>query len=539
MATIANSERVASLNVLYRVPFYPYLIGLFHVLTIYVNNATSIGIINLLRPAIIIMAFIALVQMGLFQFYKDNHRAGFVCLIIFFYLFVYGHAITLIQSTRLFGFTIRDHLLIFITVSLIATFLVSPYFWKKISNKMFITTLFNLITCISLIFPIYKIINYQVSFYNSPLYGWNPPQSENMYENYSVDGVTKPDIYYIILDAYARGDVLREIYDFDNTNFYNFLKGKNFFIAEDSYTNYLLTRLSISSSLNMNYLYNLNPYSVDNYSLDQLKRLIHYSEVRFFLEREGYNIITLDSGMGYTSISESDLYFTKFSQLKDFDALLLSASIFRFVDYFWKFDIPFRTHETHRDRINYTFEKFLEIPAIPGPKFIFVHIISPHPPFIFDENGNYSPPKVPYTEFDGDMFPGTKEDYRDGYLNSILFINSKMEEIIEAILDNSTDPPIIIIQSDHGPRMHMEFSSYNENCVRELAPILNAYHLPDYDTTNLYHSISPVNSFRIIFNHYFSTDFPILEDITYSVRMDRSNRLIELPESDRMSCVYK
>jgi len=73
----------------------------------------------------------------------------------------------------------------------------------------------------------------------------------------SVDLVvpeTLPDIYYIILDRYASASTLKEVYDFDNSEFLNYLSGKGFYVANESRANYTKTRSSLASSLNMDYI---------------------------------------------------------------------------------------------------------------------------------------------------------------------------------------------------------------------------------------------------------------------------------------------
>ena len=47
--------------------------------------------------------------------------------------------------------------------------------------------------------------------------------------------------------------------------------------------------------------------------------------------------------------------------------------------------------------------------------------------------------------------------------------------------------------------------------------ILNAYYLPDIDIGILYPHITPVNSFRVVFNQYFGTDFELLKDKNYFI----------------------
>ena len=45
--------------------------------------------------------------------------------------------------------------------------------------------------------------------------------------------------------------------------------------------------------------------------------------------------------------------------------------------------------------------------------------------------------------------------------------------------------------------------------------ILNAYYFPDGDYTALYDDITPVNTFRVVFNEYFRAGYRLLEDRCY------------------------
>ena len=91
----------------------------------------------------------------------------------------------------------------------------------------------------------------------------------------------KPDIYYIILDAYARADVMQDFYGYDNSHFVEQLTDLGFYVAPCSQSNYAWTGLSLTSSLNMNYLQELY-ISAD--SLPAWK----YSAVRQELKKLGY-----------------------------------------------------------------------------------------------------------------------------------------------------------------------------------------------------------------------------------------------------------
>jgi len=90
-----------------------------------------------------------------------------------------------------------------------------------------------------------------------------------------------------------------------------------------------------------------------------------------------------------------------------------------------------------------------------------------------------------------------------GYTNEVQFINKRMLAIVESIIQNSSSPPIIILQGDTG------------GLADTITNILNAYYLRGEPNEMLYSSVSPVNSFRIIFDTYFGASYELLPDVTY------------------------
>ena len=94
-----------------------------------------------------------------------------------------------------------------------------------------------------------------------------------------------------------------------------------------------------------------------------------------------------------------------------------------------------------------------------------------------------------------------------------------MLEAIDTILANSDTPPIIVIQGDHGPWLQPKAKRMQ---------ILNAYYLPGHND-ELYPTITPVNTFRLVFTDYFGGDYPLLDDISYFSPVPKLYEFSEIP----------
>ncbi len=81
---------------------------------------------------------------------------------------------------------------------------------------------------------------------------------KNELSYHACDSCNKPDIYYIIFDAYASSKQLKDEYGYSNQAIEDFLHNKGFYIAKDSKSNYNYTAFSIGSTLNMNYIKNVD-----------------------------------------------------------------------------------------------------------------------------------------------------------------------------------------------------------------------------------------------------------------------------------------
>lgn len=487
---------------------YPILFALNPILLPLSANISDISI-NEAFPLIIILPIIAISLMALGKkVLKDPNRSGYITFILFIWFFHYNNFKDIIISYLESGTPPNIHLILFPIWTILFIFLISHIIWRRISNPNRLTLLLNLAIGTIVLFSIVRIGIDLIPRYRHPSY-----ITKNIFNDIDHSPDKLPDIYYIILDGYANNQILDEIYKYDNSEFINNLKKFGFQIAGGSTSNYMQTAISLASSLNFEYLTELPTTAPDR---GQLIGLIKNSRTRHFLEKYGYQIIAFSTPYLATDITNADIYLKSQENQKirnNIQSLMLINSIAIIaIENKW-ISIPIMRFKEQQINIDFTINNIPETTNIRGPKFVFAHIIAPHPPFIFDHNGPINPDQY-YILMDGNKFNIPTQEYFHGYTQQISFINSLIIEAIENLLKNAENRPIIIIQADHGPGAYLNFDDESRTCHRERFSILNAYFLPDSNII-IPQDITPVNSFRIIFNNYFDQNLPILDNKSF------------------------
>jgi hypothetical protein len=319
-----------------------------------------------------------------------------------------------------------------------------------------------------------------------------------------------PDIYYIILDRYPSAAVLKEFYDFDNSEFVDYLARRGFYVASQSHANYLCTAQSLASSLNMKHITYLGKEvgeKTDNYI--PTYAMLQDNQIWQFLKSKGYKYIHFGSEWYPTSNNKNaDINFNVFGA-SDFSMLVYKTTMLYPITRLLGIIDPYAQKYK---RVHYQFDKLSLLPSIKEPTFVFAHFLVPHEPYVFDEKGNYLTREE-----------SSRRSDRENFVTQIVFINKKVKALISKLQSDSDPQPIIVVQSDEGPYPQnrkitfngFDWESASNTQIREKMGILNAYYLPDVNQNGLYPSITPVNSFRIIFNLYFGTELKLLPDESY------------------------
>ncbi len=530
------------MNKLKQWPLFPFFLSIFPILSLWASNSASITPWTTYRFIFLTIVAQAIIYL-LFRFiYKNRAKAAILATITSLIFSSYGHIYAYIEDRLIFGLNIGRHrYLILFTVLLIL--LVAWWLAKTKTRLEAIIPAANLIAVIVLMYPLVSILTYQVQSANSRESESASIENETGYLSNlpilspSIDGY-KPDIYYIILDSYTREDILNECFSFDNSEFLNKLEDLGFYIADQSRSNYTITDLSLATSLNINYPTQMGKSAADAADMTILTTWIQNSVVETALKKSGYKVVAFDSGYYSTDWTDAEYYFSTdqginkyLGGINPFESMVLQTSGGIFI-YEIRDVLPgsFKmildsAYIKHRNRILKTLDELGNIPKIDQPTFTFAHILAPHDPFVFGPQGEFVQRKTPFTlNDDPEMTSGFK--YKRGYVDQVEYLNTRIIEVVSSILASSSEQPIIIIQGDHGaPRWITSETGRSD--------ILNAFYLPG-GPGELYATISPVNSFRVIFNSYFGTNLPLLPDEFFFTTHNTIDQLIQLAGDDHI-----
>lgn len=315
----------------------------------------------------------------------------------------------------------------------------------------------------------------------------------------------KPDILYIIFDAYAASSTLRTEFAYDNSPFENELSAKGFYVIPGSRSNYNYTAFSLSSVFHLQYMANADTVNnIHDREYLQALKTVQENPLFPFLTREGYaihNHSLFDIKEHPTTRTRSDkwgireLYdqyniFFKFT--RDLNHQLPGWMTNPVMD-----DRFFVNEQTNR--LNYdslVYQDLLQSVTYPEPRprFIYAHFLTPHPPFHLDSLGQ----PIPENNF----------DIKKGYVHQIARINQFISQLTDTLLKPRTRPLVIILQGDHG------YTTVTDMVLKKerMFPNLQAWYFSTGNYEKLPADLTNVNTFRILLNTWFKKDLPILQN---------------------------
>jgi hypothetical protein len=517
-----------------RSAIYPFLFVIYLVLNPLAYNLDQISPAEALRPLVILLSLTLAGILLLYVFVRDWQHAGYLMFIALVFFFMYGHINRLIQNWLLLQNKELLSMLLLLVWGILLYFLGLRILWGRFGRKEWFTPLFNLILAVALVGPASAA---SIQLFNSSHGSRTLPDTslaEDL-DSQKLDCTNSPDIYFIVLDAYGRSDIIQDFYGVDNGPFLDYLRSKGFYVVDHAYTNYIQTVYSIPAALNFQFI---NPPPPGIEGTDYFSGLVSDNRIMRLLKQCGYQTVAFETGFYFTNHPEVDLFLSTNSKLNEFESVLLEDSPVEYLVDGLNGPVSEDDYQRHRDRVRYTFNQLASLPNMPGPKIVFAHIVSPHPPFVFAANGELVEPPRSFSMNDGSDYEGGLQEYRSGYAGQVQFDNQMLEKVIDALLANTSKPPVIIIQGDHGPGSLLNWHSPRRTCLWERTGILNAYYLPKEGLGRLYPEITPVNSFRVVLNTYFGTNLQMLPNHTYftSHLLDRQEIDITETRDSKRNC---
>jgi Sulfatase len=439
---------------------------------------------------------------------KTNLKAGIYSFITMSYFFGFGAVKDFLDSSpklhKLAAYSIMLPVIFIMLMLLLIYLKKSEKNFKKLNTFLFIAIAANLLL------EIFLFAKNNIS--DAEKQNDLGDASLTISKNYNpCSNCNQPDIFYIIFDEYASSLSLKENFNFNNSDIDDFLSGSNFFVSKLSKSNYCFTSFSLSATFKMDYL-NLPPgyTEADSRDLARGEYTVYNNNVINILEKQGYTIYNNSIFDIKDHPSALGTYFFPLRKMFLNDETLLGRvkrdvgwNINRFLSKKERIKASQKATEEHVSQVlnnfNTAFNYAKQSINNEDPQkkeFFYFHFMIPHDPFIFDSLGNVKY----YTDFGRNL--------KEKYIDQLKYSNKKLKEIVTLIQEKYQKKAVIILQGDHGFKQWPGEPNFWNIAFQNL----NAVYLPDNNYAGFYDGFSSVNTFRLLFNHYFNSGFEILPD---------------------------
>lgn len=317
------------------------------------------------------------------------------------------------------------------------------------------------------------------------------------------DGRPRPNLYVIVLDAYARTDTLRAFFDCDNSAFLRELEQMGFAVGRTPVTGYFLSALSMASMFNMDYVQNLELAAPKSpFDLMPLNRKLDHSLTRKILGGLGYTFVATPVLFPPIECREADVYVKNNLSFDNLLSNFLDTTALRLIS---------AEHGKYRSFVLKNLENIPRLAEGHAPAFVYTHLTLPHPPFVFTAEGEPTGDGRSVSFNDGaDFFRNgqSKEVYAAGYRAQVEFLNRRIPGILRQLLRNDATDPYVILMSDHGPRMlYGDRSKSREELLLTSANLL-AVRAPAGVAVPETALSSPINLMRFVNSQITGESFP-------------------------------
>jgi hypothetical protein len=328
----------------------------------------------------------------------------------------------------------------------------------------------------------------------------------------------RPNVYWFILDEHARTDQLRRWTRSDNSWFGDELADRGFSVSTSSHSSYLMTHLSIPSTLNMEYVYTPGHEYHGEYAMASPIMAGDNAVVDTF-EANGYRFVYAPDGSAewatcgdHESRSCIEPIGGPFAFTESRLNLARSTPV-------GSFELPI-AHNTLTSVLD-------GVDAIDTdqPLFVMAHVMSPHNPFRFAEGCGERAEWVEGHNLTGD-------ERAAAYANDVQCLDRAFVETTDRILADDPDA-VIIVQADHGSRLSFDWMTPYEDSLpsmfNERFSVLNAIRLPERCRNDSIEGLPLVNTYRLVFACLADSEPDLLDERWFFTEFGKLNTIVEVP----------
>lgn len=481
-------------------PVHPLLLAAYPVLFLYGQNLGELEPSDLVGPlaAIVLAALVALI-IGAFLVH-DGRRAALVVSALAATLLLYGHVAGILGPLGVRAAILQGGWIGLIGVTVVIAV-------KAGSDRLaMVTRGLNVVTAVLVTLALVSIVPAEIARTSRSLAPAAPIQG---------GAGTGRDIWYLVFDRYGSARSLDLLYGIDDRPFLDRLHARGFEIATDSHANYVKTALSLAATLNVDYIDDLaaaqDPASQDH---GPIYRHLSDHAVGHFLRARGYRYVHLGSTYDPTETSVLADLNPRIDGPPDFVDALFDMSAVPAIARRLRIRTSVSARERHHQIGRFQLDTLDDLAGEPGPKFVFAHILLPHPPYTFASDGRYLTDREDEVRTD-----------KEGYAQQLVYLQARIEALVERLLARpEAERPIIVLQADEGPYpldyarniSGYDWATATSEDLEIKFGIFNAMYLPGNEAPDLSATLSAVNTFRLILDAYFDADLPLLPDRSFT-----------------------
>jgi hypothetical protein len=324
----------------------------------------------------------------------------------------------------------------------------------------------------------------------------------------------RPDVFLIVLDKYSSGEWLAHTYGVDHKPFEDSLRALGFVVPTAARANYAHTQIALASFLNWRFLEN-SP-GQPRLTWNAMRALIDTARTWDAFQKNGYRLVTIPTTFPATrSLARADveLRLEHHQRVPFAETWRVNSPLSALPAVKKNAPMPYPAETI--DDIEWKLSMLQSLPDSAGPVFAFMHLLSPHEPYLFKPDCSAGEPWWPLTDQGGDF-----ERIRSAYAVQVVCLDRMLLRTVRSLLARPGVRPVIILQADHGhgqitvdPLRGFTLTEKELSAERlgERFGIFAGYLFPGADTA-VYNDISAVNVMPLVLRSVFGTSAARLPD---------------------------